>query len=169
MKGITDRKLLEDFLRDGGSLVPVMGRARITVTRADGSVEESVVKNQVTAAGLNLLAQKGMANDVGSSFLYIAVGTQTAAGSLDSVTTGIGEVSRKTASIATNSLETMIAVMTWAGAADSITSLDLRTAGMVNHADSGEGTFMNMVNSVATILADSDFLKVQLEVRVGSH
>ena len=83
----------------------------------------------------------------------------------------IGEVERKTASIAAGSNEVAVVVMTWAGAADSITSLDLRTGAIFNfpNSDLTVGIMLNAVNSVATILADSDFLKLQAEVQIGSH
>lgn len=172
-KNMSDRDLYNEFVNRFGdpqkdNLV-VNGRWKFTVTRHNGDVEEHCVNNTLTSSGLNELAKMGISNGVGSAFLYLAIGTQTAASSLDSVGGGMGEVSRKTASLAANSLETMISVMTWGGAADSLTSLDLRTASMVNHASSGSGIHLNFVNSVATILADSDFLKVQSEIRVGSH
>lgn len=146
----------------------VIGKVTRTITRHDGTVEESVMYNQVTKDGLNFLASRGITN-TGSAMAYIVVGTQTAAASLGSTQAGIGEVSRKIGSTLASSGEVMIAVATWAGAADSVTSVDLRSAGLVNHADSGQGTLFNQVNSVATILASSDFLRVQVEVQIGSH
>lgn len=168
----TDRELFNAFMRRGivKDYVAVEGHWTFEVIRADGSKELRYAKNTLTAAGLNQLAAGGVTNTT-SAFIYLAIGTQTAASSLGSVQGGLGEVSRKAASIAASSNEYMIVTMTWAGAADSLTSVDLRTAGAVNYPNShaSTGVFLNFVNSVATILADSDFLKVQMEVRVGSH
>jgi len=167
-----DRKLFDEFMalvgRGKSDYVPIMGVWTFETTRADGTVEKRVIENTLTAPGLNKLAQLGVTN-ANSAFLYLAIGTQTAASSLGSTQAGLGEVTRKIAATQTTSVEFMILVMTWAGAADSLTSLDLRTAGACNHASSGSGEFLNFVNSVATILADSDFLKVEMAVRVGSH
>lgn len=140
-----------------------------TITRADGTVERAVFgPNQMTKDGLNALASRGI-EDSTSAFSHIVVGTQTAAASLGSVLSAIGEVERKGGAVAANSNEYMVCVATWAGNADGLTSVDLRSAGLVNHASSGNGTLFNHVNSVATILADSDFLNLKVQVRVGSH
>ena len=156
-----DRDILEHHLT-------VTGRAMVRVTRADGSVEEKIIVNQVLAEGLNKLAARGIAN-VASPFGFIGIGTVSAVASLDSTVTDFGEVDRKAAATLTTSLETMIGVATWAGFADTLTSVDLRSAGFINHANSGLGEMLNIVNSVATVLAASDFLLLQVEVRVGSH
>ena len=162
------RDILNNFIKSNDSGLNVVGNWEFEITRANGSKEKHTVKNTLSSAGLNKLAQLGISN-TNSAFLYLAVGTQTAASSLGSVQSGMGEVSRKLAATVTTSKEYMILVMTWAGAADSLTSVDLRTASAVNHASSGSGEHLNFVNSVATILADSDFLKIQMDVRVGSH
>ncbi len=164
------KKFLNSFFENMGmkDKTFVKGVVRVEVTRHDGRIEKSVVDNVVVSQGLNYLAQRGVTN-TGSAFLYIAIGTQTAASSLGSTQAGMGEVDRKLASTNASSNEVMILVATWGGAADSVTSLDLRTAGACNHANSGSGEFLNFTNSVATILADSDFLKLQLEIQVGSH
>jgi|GEM_PF-4045734 len=166
-QNISDRELLEKFTAQFGGL-EVKGVWDFEVTRANGSVEHNRVSNTLTSEGLNELAKLGIGN-AGSAFLYLAIGTQTAASSLGSTQGGLGEVDRKLASTNTSSVEHMILISTWAGATDSVTSLDLRTAGAFNHASSGSGQSLNFVNSVATILADSDFLKVEMSVRVGSH
>lgn len=165
---ITDREILQKYrnaLNDG---IQVRGKWKIEVTRADGTVEHRECENIVTAAGLTELALRTVDN-TRSGFIFLGIGTQTAAHSLGSVQGGIGEVERKAASIAAGSNEVAVVVMTWAGAADSITSLDLRTGAIFNHGSSGSGIMLNAVNSVATILADSDFLKLQAEVQIGSH
>jgi len=165
------RGLVNSFLRTRKNVehsIGLYGEFTRTITRADGTVEIARGHNTLTSSGLNELAKRGITNN-GSAFTYLAIGTQTAASSLGSVGAGMGEVSRKVAAIAASSNEYMVAVMTWAGAADSITSVDLRTASLVNHANSGSGIHLNFINSLATILADSDFLSLQMNIRVGSH
>ena len=149
--GISDRELLERYRRTIaelecvlGSSVPVRGRMRRTITRYDGRVEEAVVDNIVVAAGLNHLATLGLDNTA-SAFAYLAIGTQTAQHSLGSVQGGIGEVARKIGATIATSKMTMIFVATWAGAADSLTSLDLRTGAIFNHASSGSGVMSPVV------------------------
>lgn len=142
------------------------GRAVVTITRHDGRVEEHISDNIGIAAGIDKFAGRAVAN-TNSPFTFICIGTVTAQASLGS--TNLGEVDRKAASTATSSKETIILIGTWAGNADGITSVAFGTGGIVNHANSGQGEFLNMVNSLDTTLADSDFLKVQIEVQVGSH
>lgn len=163
----SDREIYNAFIgnRDSISLV---GKWNFQITRANGDIEDYYVENTLTKLGLNMLAGACVTN-AESAFIYLAIGTQTAASSLDSVQGGMGEVSRKTASIAAGSNEVAVLVMTWAGNLDSLTSVDLRTAAAFNHPNSGSGIPLNFVNSVATILADSDFLKVRMEVQIGSH
>jgi hypothetical protein len=142
------------------------GRAIVTVTRHNGEIEEHISDNVGIAAGIDKLAGRAVSN-TNSPFAFICIGTVTAQASLGS--SNLGEVDRKLASTATSSKETIILIGTWAGNADSITSVAFGTGGIVNHANSGQGQFLNMVNSLSTTLADSDFLKVQVEVQVGSH
>lgn len=150
------------------NFVGVKGKWHFNITRADGSVESSTVDNIVTKDGLNAIAAR-MVLSTTSAFAYIAIGTATAAGSLGSVQGGLGEVSRKLASTIASSNEVAILVATWAGNTDSLTGVALASAGIINHASSGSGTFGNHVNSVAATLAASDFLKVQMEIQIGSH
>lgn len=151
--------------------IPVHGKWKFTITRADGSIEENVQENIVTKDGLNAIAElmTGDATGTNSGFQYIVVGTATAAGSLGSVQGGIGEVSRKIGSTIASSNEVAIIVSTWAGNTDGLTGIALGSAGIINHASSGSGVFGNHVNSVAATLAASDFLKVQMEIQIGSH
>ena len=163
-----DRELLNRFVRNNGNFAHVVGSWRRTITRADGTEEVAEYENTLTSEGLNLLASRGISN-TNSAFAHIAVGTQTAASSLGSTQAGLGEVSRKLASTITTSNERMIFVATWAGAVDAITGVALETAGVFNAADSGSGVSLNFVNSVSTTLQDSDYLKLEVSVRVGSH
>lgn len=151
--------------RDG---IKVVGHWKVKITRANGSVEEYERENIVTGAGLDEIAALAMSN-AGSAAAYLGVGTVTAAASLDSTVTGFGEVSRKTPTTSTSSGDTMTMTMTWGGAADSVTSVVLESAAMLNHASSGEGVAFNIVNAVAATLADSDFLNLTAQIRVGSH
>ena len=171
----SEEKLLAKFKQAvNGSMsdsVGVKGKWRFTVTRADGSIEENEQENIVTKDGLNAIAELmlGDATGVNSAFRYIAIGTVTAAGSLGSVQGGLGEVGRKIGSTITSSNEVAILVATWAGNADGLTGIALGSAGIINHASSGSGVFGNHVNSVDATLNASDFLKVQMEIQIGSH
>lgn len=159
-------KFLSGF-QNKGSHIGVNGRWKATIIRSDGSIEGGEwIENVVTSAGLNLLASRAIAN-TSSAFAYMAVGTVTAAASLGS--TNFGEVSRKTPTTIASSGEVFFAVMTWGGAADSVTSVVLESAALVNHASSGQGTVCNIVTGVSATLADSDFLHLEVQVQVGSH
>ena len=168
-----ERALLEEFLRVRAQEpgIQVRGKWRFTITRADGSMEEQECANIVTKDGLNAIAELllGDATGANSAFKYLVVGTQTAAASLGSVQGGIGEVDRKIGSTIASSNEVAVIVATWAGAADSITGVVLRSAGVANHVSSGLGILGNAVNSVDATLQDSDFLRVQMEIQIGSH
>lgn len=170
-----EKNILDKFINSAGRMVEdgvnVKGRWRFTITRADGSIEERIQDNIVTKDGLNAIAalMLGDATASNSGFRYLAIGTATAAGSLGSVQGGLGEVGRKIGSIIASSNEVAIIVATWAGAADGLTSVALGSAGMINHANSGSGVFGNHVNSVDATLNASDFLKVQMEIQIGSH
>lgn len=170
-----EKNLLDGFQEVVGDRlnnpVQVRGRWRFTITRADGSIEECVQENIVTKDGLDVIAANAIAPGTGanSAFRYIAIGTVTAAGSLGSVQGGLGEVSRKIGATIASSNEVAIIVATWAGDADGLTGIALASAGVINHASSGSGTFGNHVNSVSATLNASDFLKVQMEIQIGSH
>jgi len=173
---MNEKQILSKFLDNvnGGmreSCLRVKGTWRFTITRADGSIEENVQDNIVTKDGLNAIAELmlGDATAANSGMRYIVIGTVTAQGSLGSVQGGIGEVSRKIGSTITSSNEVAILVATWAGAADGLSTIPLGTAGITNHADSGQGVFGSHVNSVAATLNDSDFLRIQMEIQIGSH
>ncbi len=155
----------QDTIKDG---VHLKGTFKITIVRADGTVEETIKENIVTSAGLNALAA-GVIDNTTSSFLFLAVGTQTAAASLGSVQGGLGEVDRKSPVTITSSNEVAFMVSTWGGAADSVTSVALESAGMFNHANSGTGVMLNQVTGVSATLADSDFLNLEVQIQVGSH
>lgn len=144
------------------------GKWTYEITRADGSVEKHEVINTMQYAGLNKVAQM-LTSNAQSAFLYLAIGTETDAATLES--TNFGEVTngRKIASTQSSSHEVAILVATWAGNADSLTGIALGSGAACNHANSGAGEILNIVNSVSATLQDSDFLKVQMEVQCGSH
>jgi hypothetical protein len=171
-KGISETEIVKSFKEAIGSAMVPHGKWRFTVTRFDGAVEQTPwIDNIVTKDGLNVIAANmiGPGTGANSAFRYIAIGTATAAGSLGSVQSGLGEVSRKIGATIASSNEVAILVATWAGNADSLTGITLGTAGMVNHASSGSGTFGSHVNSVSATLQDSDFLQVEMQVQIGSH
>jgi len=162
MKKPTD---IVNSFRDANNM-PIKGKWTMEITRANGEIEKHDITNTMQYAGLNKAAQLLVTN-TNSAFLYLSVGTVTDASTLES--TNWGEVDRKIAATATTSHEVAILVATWAGNADSLTGVPLASAASVNHANSGQGEILNIVNSVDATLQDSDFLKIQMEVQVGSH
>jgi len=168
----SEKHLLDVFKQSiNANHLSVQGKWKFEITRADGSIEMHENYNVVTKDGLNAIAELmlGDATGANSAFKYIAIGTATAAGSLGSVQGGLGEVDRKIGSTIASSNESAILVATWAGDTDGLTGVALASAGIINHASSGSGIFGNHVNSVDATLNASDFLKVQMEIRVGSH
>jgi len=168
----TDRELLEQFKAQQKNGLQVHGVYDIEITRANGDIEHKRIKNIVTKDGLNAIAELmiGDATGTNSAFKYIVIGSVTAQGSLGSVQGGIGEVTtRKIAATLASSGEVAILVATWAGNTDGLTGVALGSAGIANHASSGSGILGSHVNSVDATLQASDFLKVQVEIQIGSH
>lgn len=159
---ISEEALVQQFL----SGIAVRGTFIRTITRANGDVDRRALPNIVTASGLNHLASRAIA-DTGSKYGWIGVGTANYTPHINSQS--IGESSRKVAALISNSRELIVAVATWGGAADSVTSQSLEMAGIANHQTVANGHFLNVVNGVSTVLADSDFLHLECRVRVGSH
>lgn len=122
----------------------------------------------ITNNGRTFLAQR-IGADVNSPMAYMAVGTvSTAADLTDSALSG--EVARK--ALAVNSAQTnnvYTAVATFGGDADSVASLSLVEAGVLNHAASGNGTLFQRVTYASVVLANSDLLSLTLETNVGSN
>ena len=143
-----------------------MGKWTFEITRANGEVETHTIENTMQYLGLNKVAEM-LTSNAESAFLYLSIGTVTDEATLES--DDFGEVSRKIASLQTSSHEVAILVATWAGDADSISGVALASGASVNHVDSGIGEILNIVNSVDATLQDSDFLRVQMEIQVGSH
>lgn len=136
---------------------------------ADGGwdlLDSKRIENIVLATGLNFLASRAIANTA-SAMAYIAIGTVTAQPSLGS--TNFGEIARKAGAVAASSGSFIILSNTWGGAADSLTGIAMGAAVVTNHAGSGQGTYLNFSNSVNATLQASDLLRIQAEIRVGSH
>lgn len=126
------------------------------------------VQDLITNAGRTYIAQRIGAN-VNSPMAHMAVGTSVTAAALTD-TTLPGEIKRK--ALATNSAlvnNVYTAVATFGGAAESITSVAITEAGILNHASSGQGTLFQRVTFAAVTLANSDLVKITLETNVGSN
>ena len=159
----TELDVAQEFLEQS---IPIRGTFITTVTRADGSVERKALPNVVMADGLNHLADRATA-DAGSRYDWIAIGSATHTPHINSQY--IAESHRKQCAICENSYELIVAIATWGGAADSVTSVQLEMAAIANHGTSGSGHYLNTANGLSTVLADSDFLHLEVQVRVGSH
>lgn len=148
----------------------VIGEWDIKVVRADGRIERKTLKNVVTRAGLNRIANRAVLGT--STPLYvICVGTATATQSLESGQAQLGEVLRKSAAAASNSREYIFLQCTIGGAADGVTSVVLETGAIADHPNShaSTGILANLVTGLATTLANSDLLDLTVRIRVGSH
>jgi len=159
----------------GGTIVEddtrIFGEVHAVIFRADGSIEDKGWRrNIVTKLGLNRIARRAV--DQTSMAQYLAVGTLTAAASLNAAVTSFGEVSRKISlvgSTAATSREWFFMVATWGGASDVLTGVVLDSAIITDHAASGFGSPWNIVNGLAVTLQASDVLNLTARIRVGSH
>ena len=163
-QNINEKQIAADFLKKCS--IGLQGTFIRTITRANGDIDRKVLPNIVTADGLNHLANRAVA-DTGSKYGWLAIGTADYTPHINSQQ--ISECGRKAAAVIGNSKELIVCVATWGGAADSVTSNDIEMAGIANHQTSGSGHYLNVANGVSTILADSDFLHLEVQVRVGSH
>lgn len=151
------------------SMVSVQGYFDVKVIRADGTMELKTVRNTVTVTGLNRLAALAV-NSAAGVVNAIVVGSASAAPALTDSQSSFGEVSRKSMVAQAQSREWFFGVATWAGAADSITSVTLNCAGLTIGTSSLATSFiMNRVNGLGVTLGNSDFLHLTVRVRVGSH
>jgi len=162
-KNISETQIAESFLE---SSIPVRGTFIRTIYRANGDIERKVIPNVVTALGLDLLASRAI-EDTGSKFGWLAIGTANYTPHINSQE--ILETGRKVGALAANSRELVIVVATWGGSADSQTSNQLEMAAIGNHQTSGSGIYLNVANGLSTVLANSDFLHLEVQVQVGSH
>ncbi len=155
------------------TIVP-FGAYHVKVTRSDGRVEERICKNIVLKEGLNRIANRAVQATGTSVFYMIGIGTATAAHTLASDQPNWGEVSRKSSVLtgaSAQSREWIFVSATWAGAADSITSVALDTAFCSDYVNSHAttGAYLGAANGLGVTLANSDFLALTYRVRVGSH
>jgi len=162
-KNISETQIAESFLEQ---TFPVRGTFIRTIYRENGDVERISIPNVVTATGLNNLANRAVV-DTGSRYGWLAIGTANYTPHINSQE--ILETGRKVAALISNSAELIVVIATWGGAADSQTSNQLEMAGIANHPTSGSGHYLNVANGLSTVLADSDFLHLEVQVRVGSH
>lgn len=157
---------IADMLTDG---VPMFGEFHAKVVRADGTVEERRIRNQLSYKGLNRIANRAVQATGTTPAFVLGVGTLTTAASLDCDVTSFGEVSRKTAVSAVQSREWFALVATWAGNTDTLSGVALDSVALLDHVDSGQGTAFNIAVGLSVTLQDSDFLNLTGRIRVGSH
>lgn len=155
-------QVVNDFI-DG---INTRGTFIRTIVRHNGEVDRKALPNIVTALGLDHLASRAVA-DTGSKYGWLAIGSATHTPHINSQY--IAESDRKAAAVIGASRELIVCIATWGGAADSVTSVSIAMAGIANHQTSGSGHYLNTVNGVSTVLADSDFLHLEVQVQVGSH
>lgn len=155
---------------DPEQMIPIVGQMTARVVRDGEVIYEKTVDNIVVRQGLNRLAYRAISN-VGSLMNWIAIGTQTAAHSLDSVQAGIGEVGRKPGVTVVQSREWFSAVATWAGNADSLTGVVIDTGALTDYVNSQAtpNIIFNAANGLGVTLQASDFLNLTVAIRVGSH
>lgn len=151
------------------SYVPVEGYFDVKVVRADGRIEQRTLRNTVAVTGLNRLAACAV-NSAAGVVNALVIGSATAAPALTDSQSSFGEISRKSMISQAQSREWFFGVATWGGAADSITSVTLNSAGLTIGTSSLATSFiMNRVNGLGVTLGNSDFLNLTVRVRVGSH
>jgi hypothetical protein len=153
-----------------GDLILPRGELTATVTRYDGSVEKTVIRNLYTKDGMNRIANRAVVGATTSVFYVLGIGSYTVASNQASLgSVNFGEISRKVAATATQSKEFFTLVATWGGAADSVTSKAIDAGALCDHASSGSGIVGGIGQGLSVTLADSDFLNLTYRVQVGSH
>ena len=157
--------------------VPAKARWLVEVTRGrpDGqgwfpSEGAYYVPNIVTQGGADYLASRIGSRAIGtnSTMAATAIGTVSTAATLSDATI-TGEVDRKLFDSTSLNANTWVIVNTWGGGADAVTSVVIVEAGIANDIGSGQGILFNRVVFASVTLADSDFLKLQLETQVHSY
>jgi len=103
-----------------------------------------------------------------STMSVVCVGTVSTAATLTNATI-TGEVKRKLFDSTSRNANIWIYVNTFGGSADTVTSVQIVEAGTLNSAVSGGGVLFQRVVFASVVLADSDFLKLQVETTVGSR
>lgn len=158
----TESEVVQKYL----SSVGLEGTFIRTITRHNGEISRQALPNVVLSVGLNHLADRAT-SDAGSKYGWLAIGTADYTPHINSQE--ILECDRKVAAIIGNSEELIVCIATWGGSADSVASNQIEMAGIGNHQTSGSGHLLNVVGGVSTVLANSDFLHLEVQVRVGSH
>lgn len=154
---------------DMASMLPVEGYWDVKVVRADGTIEERTLKNTVTVTGLNRIAACAV-NSAAGVFNAIIIGSATASPALTDSQSSMGEVLRKSFIAQSQSREWFFGVATWGGAADSVTSVALGSAGItIGTSSLATSLLANRVNGLGVTLGSSDYLNLTVRVRVGSH
>jgi len=156
-------QIADDFLRSG---LGIRGTFIRTIVRHNGETDRKALPNIVTADGLNNLASRAVV-DTTSKYNWLAIGTANYTPHINSQE--ILECDRKQAALISASAELIVCIATWGGASESVTSNELEMAGIANHETSGSGHYLNVANGLSTVLADSDFLHLEVQVQVGSH
>jgi len=130
--------------------------------------EIQFVKNVIVNCGMDFLAQRISSWNAPAPMTHMIVGTSTAVPTLSDYRLP-GEVAggRKAFAATSVSNNTWSAVNTWGGGADAVTSFQLQNAGIGNSASSGTQIF-NHVQFSQTVLANSDFLRLELYSQIGS-
>lgn len=137
--------------------------------------EVPVVRDLVVNDGRIWLARRINGGDsqspiAGSAMAYMAVGTVATAPALTNSIVA-GEIKRKL--LATNtalaSSNVYTAIATFGGFAETIQSIAITEAAILNHASSGLGLMFQRVTFAAVTLADSDLVNFRLETNVGSN
>jgi hypothetical protein len=163
----------------GDSIMPPLGEINVKVWRANGRggwglKNEKVLKNVVTRAGLNRIANRAVQATGTSPFYVLGVGTQNAVHSLDSGQGGIGETLRKSSNFSgatAQSREWIFLQATIGGSSDSMTGVQLESVFMTDYPNSSNATgiIAAVTNGLGVNLANSDLLDLTYRVRVGSH
>lgn len=162
-----------------GTLLPsepvgFYGEWHVRVIRHDGRIEEKILRNTVTAAGLNRIANRAVQATGTTPFAFTVIGTRTTAAADTDVQSNMGEILRKpwiASGASAQSREWVFGVVTVGGAADSVTSKTMDCAGICDFANSHAttGIIGNRVTGLGVTLADSDFMNLTVRIRCGSH
>jgi len=160
----------------GETLVAIKGRWTKEVYRARPGggwyppEVEYLVPNLVVNNGMDYLADRIGSRTTGtnSTMSVVCVGTVSTAATLTNATI-TGEVKRKLFDSTSRNANIWIYVNTFGGSADTVTSVQIVEAGTLNSAVSGGGVLFQRVVFASVVLADSDFLKLQVETTVGSR
>jgi hypothetical protein len=126
--------------------------------------------NLVVTTGMDYLADRIGSRAIGanSTMTHCAIGTSTTVATINQ-TTLPGEVLRRLFDSTSRAGNIWITVNTFGGGSDGITSVVIAEAGVFNASGSGTGVMMQRAALSTVVLANSDFLKLQVETTVGSR